>query len=108
MTKQKQPSFLPEPEALHTRRRQQFLYEALYANVRARLVEGIESCSENVQKKKGHPDPGYVRDAQGGLYEETFWLWMLDYTSGKNLDELAAQFSRIVDEFVRWNELRKR
>ncbi|MGD7187617.1 hypothetical protein GO283_01657 [Ralstonia solanacearum] len=105
MTKQKQPSFLPEPEALHTRRRQQFLYEALYANVRARLVEGIESCSENVQKKKGHPDPGYVRDAQGGLYEEMFWLWMLDYTSGKNLDELAAQFSRIVDEFVRWNEL---
>lgn len=70
-----------------------------------RLIEGVEDSKDNVLQKQTHPHPGYLRDAQGGLYEEMFWLWMLDYTAGADLDHLAREFASIVEEFCRWNEL---
>ncbi|MFS8930533.1 conserved hypothetical protein [Cupriavidus taiwanensis] len=105
MAERKQPSLLPSSASFKNSRRQQFLYEPLYENVRARLIEGIEACKDNVRLKQNHPHPGYLRDAQGGLYEEMFWLWMLDYTAGADLDHLAREFASIVEEFCRWNEL---
>ncbi|CAJ0887008.1 hypothetical protein R20233_03203 [Ralstonia sp. LMG 32965] len=97
------PSFLPEPETLHTKRRQKFLYDALYRNVHTRLQEGIDVCVKGVRRED--LDPYYLVDAQGAVFKEKFYLWMLEYTAGKDLDTLAHQFSPIVDEFVRWNEL---
>ncbi len=105
MTKQKTPSLLPETSTLHTRRRQQFLYDALYVNVRSRLLEGIQCSVDNVRAKRDHLDPGYLLDAQGGLYKNMFRKWMLEYTAGEDISELATQFKPIVDEFVHWNEL---
>ncbi|MGM3411928.1 PoNe immunity protein domain-containing protein [Ralstonia holmesii] len=103
MARHNTPSFLPEPEDLHTKRRQKFLYDALYRNVHARLQEGIDVCIKGV--RRGDLDPYYLVDAQGAVFKEKFYLWMLEYTAGKDIDTLAGQFASIVDEFVRWNEL---
>lgn len=103
MAKNSTPSFLPERDDLHSKRRQNFLYSALYRNVRTRLLEGIDVCVKSV--RRGDLDPYYLVDAQGAVFKEMFYLWMLDYTAGKDLDALADQFAPIVDEFVRWNEL---
>jgi hypothetical protein len=103
MAKHNTPSFFPEPEDLHIKRRQKFLYDALYRNVHARLQEGIDVCVKGV--RRGDLDPYYLVDAQGAVFKEMFYLWMLEYTAGMDLDTLARQFAPIVDEFVRWNEL---
>ena len=103
MADQNTPSFLPEKDDLPTKRRQKFLYEALYRNVFARLQKGIEVCVRSV--RRGDLDPYYLADAQGAVFQERFFLWMLEYTAGKDLDKLARQFALVVDEFVRWNEL---
>ena len=89
----------------HPRYRQRFLYGALYGNIYARLADGISACVDDVNSKKEHPHPGYLCDAQRAVYQEMFRLWMLEYTAGESLDELASNLTKIVDEFVRWNEL---
>lgn len=104
MAKQNTPSLLPdEGDDLHAKRRQQFLYGALYKNVRAELEESIKVRSHSVRHRD--LDPYYRVTAQQGVYSNTFWLWMSEYTAGEDLDTLAQSFSSVVDEFVRWNEL---
>ncbi|WP_116298082.1 PoNe immunity protein domain-containing protein [Cupriavidus taiwanensis] len=49
--------------------------------------------------------PRYRVNAQASVYLNTFWLWTLEYTAGRSLDELAKSFSSVVKEFVIWNEL---
>lgn len=103
MTSKNRPSLLPDDKP--RKRRQQFLYDSLYENVKAKLIAGISACIENVSQKKDAPHPGYLCDAQRSVYQEMFRLWMLEYTAGGDLDELANEFKPVVDQFVHWNEL---
>ncbi|RAS08765.1 uncharacterized protein DUF1910 [Cupriavidus alkaliphilus] len=94
---------LAETADLPGERRQKFLYPSLYKNVRKDLVESIEISRDSVK----HRDlsPRYRVNAQASVYLNTFWLWMLEYTAGRDLDELASSFSSVAKEFVTWNEL---
>lgn len=88
-------------------RRQQFLDEALYQKSREqqmRLLEGQRNNLSSVIKDEGEgSDSAEVYSAF--VYHEKFWLWMLDYTAGVNLDELAIRFSEVVDEFIEWHRI---
>lgn len=90
------------PDDMHLRHRQQFLYKALYENVRALQLESIDVSVAGVERKQPGTQTYVV--AQAFVYHEKFWLWMLDYTAGVDLDTLAPQLAGIVDEFVRWND----
>ncbi|MDP9911446.1 hypothetical protein J2W27_003570 [Variovorax boronicumulans] len=90
------------PDDMHLRHRQQFLYKALYENVRALQLESIDVSVAGVERKQPGTQTYVV--AQAFVYHEKFWLWMLDYTAGVDLDTLAPQLAGIVDEFVLWND----
>lgn len=102
MSKPKKPSLLPEPDEMHLRRRQQYLYKALYENIRNKQLEAIAITTEDVQEQKVGTMSSVA--ARQSAYNVKFWLWMLDYTAGVDLDVLAPQLTGIVDEFVRWND----
>ncbi|MDP9880029.1 hypothetical protein J2W25_004290 [Variovorax boronicumulans] len=102
MSQPKRPTLMPKPDDMHLRRRQQFLYEALYENIRNKQLEAIAITIQNVQEQKVGTRSYVV--ARQSAYNVKFWLWMLDYTAGVELDVLAPQLAGIVDEFVRWND----
>jgi hypothetical protein len=86
----------------HDRRRQQFLYEDLYEKTRANqfLIIDVEKDNTRVatQGSEGHTS------AYEMIYLEQLWVWMLDYTAGMPIEELAPRISGIVDAFEAWNE----
>jgi hypothetical protein len=84
-------------------RRQGFLYEALYRNTRAEQLRNVQTWRRGVAEHE--PASLYQLNAQAFVYHESFWLWMLDYTAGMHLDELAPRLSEVVDEFVSWHQL---
>jgi len=102
MSKPKTPSLLPEPDDMHLRRRQQFLYKALYENIRNKQLEAIVITTEDVREQEVGTMSSVA--ARQSAYNVKFWLWMLDYTAGVDLDVLAPQLAGIVDDFVRWND----
>ncbi|MEO5934818.1 MAG: PoNe immunity protein domain-containing protein [Duganella sp.] len=86
----------------HERRRQQFLYEDLYEKTRENQLSLIEGELEN----KKISDSGLENSSvHHFLYLEAFWIWMLDYTAGVPIDELAPRISGIVDAFEAWNDV---
>ncbi|SOZ20193.1 hypothetical protein CBM2609_B70343 [Cupriavidus taiwanensis] len=97
------PLLLDETSALPGKHRQKFLYSDLYKNVRKDLIESVEICAQSI--KHHELPPRYRVNAQASVYLNTFWLWTLEYTAGRSLDELAKSFSSVVKEFVIWNEL---
>ena len=86
----------------HERRRQQFLAESLYEKIRANqfLIVDIEKDNTRValQGSEGHTS------AYEMIYLEQLWVWMLDYTAGISIEELAPRLAGIVDAFEAWNE----
>ncbi|MGK5051602.1 PoNe immunity protein domain-containing protein [Janthinobacterium sp. RB2P8] len=88
--------------SFHEKRRQQFLYEELYIKTRENQLALIEGQQENKDIAETAQDAAL---AYHFLYLETFWLWMLDYTAGVEIDELAPRISGIVDLFEKWNEV---
>ena len=102
MSQSKKPSRLPEPDDMHLRRRQQFLYKTLYENIRNKQVEAIVITAEDVLEHKIGTMSSVA--ARQSAYNAKFWLWMLDYTAGIDMDVLAPQLAGVVDEFVRWND----
>ncbi len=94
-----------QPETpFHERRRQQFMYEAFYEKNRIDQLSGIQLERDNVNicRQKAEPDLSDITLFQQFIYHEKFWLWMLDYTGGVNLDELAPRLGEVVDEFEEW------
>lgn len=85
----------------HQRRRQQFLYEDLYRKTRDNQLLLIEGELENKKLAESASDRSSIHQF---LYLEAFWLWMLDYTAGVRIEELAPRFSGIVDAFEVWND----
>ncbi|WP_425251901.1 PoNe immunity protein domain-containing protein [Janthinobacterium sp. NFX145] len=85
----------------HERRRQQFLYEELYNKTRENQLLLI---------KVGHDNKKVASTTQGEnsiyqfLHLELFWIWMLDYTAGIPINELASRLVAIVDAFEKWND----
>ncbi|QOF78327.1 PoNe immunity protein domain-containing protein [Variovorax sp. 38R] len=102
MNKPEKSALLPELDDMRLHRRQRFLYMALYENVRALQLESIDVSVAGVKRKQPGTQTYVV--AQAFVFHEKFWLWMLDYTAGVDLDTLAPQLAGIVDEFVRWND----
>jgi len=102
MNKPEKPALSPEPDDMRLCRRQQFLYTALYENVRTVQLEAIEITRFQVSKRRPGTDDNVL--AHRAHYNEKFRLWMLDYTAGVELDVLAPQLAGIVDAFVRWND----
>ncbi len=85
------------------RRRQQFLYEKLYENNRAGRLRRIEAEKENLREYQPGTE-GYV-SCYDLIYRERFWLWMLDYTAGVPIEELAPRIAEIVDAFEEWDRV---
>ncbi|WP_090327651.1 PoNe immunity protein domain-containing protein [Duganella sp. CF517] len=86
----------------HERRRQQFLYEELYEKTRANQVKLINGQLENKLTAETAEDHSIVHRF---LYLESFWIWMLDYTAGVPISELAPRIIGIVDAFEEWNNI---
>ncbi|NVD71553.1 DUF1911 domain-containing protein [Duganella sp. BJB1802] len=86
----------------HERRRQQFLYEDLYEKTRENQLALIEGELENKKISNDALDNSSIHQF---LHLEAFWIWMLDYTAGVSIDELAPRISGIVDTFETWNEV---
>jgi len=86
----------------HERRRQQFLYEDLYEKTRENQLALIEGELENKKISNDALDNSSIHQF---LHLEAFWIWMLDYTAGVSIDELAPRISGIVDTFEIWNEV---
>ena len=86
----------------HERRRQQFLYEDLYVKTRNNQFLLIEGGHENKNVATSTQSQSSIHQF---LYLELFWIWMLDYTAGVSLDELAPRLAEIVDAFEKWNEV---
>lgn len=86
----------------NVRRRQQFLdqdqYEKTLKNSRALLQVQLK----NKELAESAEDSSL---AHYFLYLENFWIWMLDYTAGVPIEELAPRLSGIVDRFSEWNEV---
>jgi hypothetical protein len=86
----------------HERRRQQFLYEELYEKTRENqllLIEGQLRNKETIDSALGN---SAIHEF---LHLEALWIWMLDYTAGVPIDELAPRISGIVDSFEAWNDV---
>lgn len=96
------PSLTRDSGDLHNKRRQKFIYEALYRNTHSSLTDEIRSCIDSI--RNDDLNPRLLVDAQASAFQEMFHLWMLEYTAGKELNILASQLPSIVDEFVRWND----
>jgi hypothetical protein len=92
-------------KAFHEKRRQQFLYEQLYENVRAEQLQAIRLCREAIPTRE--PASLYSVSDQEFVYRNKFWLWMLDYTAGVALDDLAPRLSEVVDEFELWHRMNR-
>ncbi|NRR28611.1 DUF1911 domain-containing protein [Oxalobacteraceae bacterium] len=86
----------------HERRRQQFLYEELYDKTRLNQFALIEGGLANKKIADSTHENSSVHQF---LYLEMFWIWMLDYTAGVSIDELAPRISTIVDAFEAWNDV---
>jgi hypothetical protein len=86
----------------HERRRQQFLYEDLYEKTRENQLLLIKGELENKKISDSALDNSSIHEL---LYLEAFWIWMLDYTAGVPIDELAPRISGIVDAFEAWNDV---
>ncbi|MFM9438208.1 hypothetical protein ACFDR9_005311 [Janthinobacterium sp. CG_23.3] len=86
----------------HDRRRQQFLYEELYNKTRANQLAIIDVELANKKIADSTQENSSVHHF---LYLEMFWIWMLDYTAGVPIDELAPRMSGIVDAFETWNKV---
>ena len=86
----------------HERRRQQFLYEDLYEKTRENQLALIEGELENKKISNDALDNSSIHEL---LYLEAFWMWMLDYTAGVPIDELAPRIAGIVDAFEAWNDV---
>ena len=83
-------------------KRQKFIYDALYKNVRQEQIENINLNRQELQSEK--LGSLYHLNATGFIYHNNFWLWMLDYTAGVEISELANCFCDVVDEFVAWHD----
>ena len=86
----------------HERRRQQFLYEDRYEKTRANQILLVEGQLKNKQNAESARQNSVVHEF---LHLEVFWMWMLDYTAGVPIDELAPRLSGIVDAFEAWNDI---
>jgi hypothetical protein len=98
-------------ESFDQQRRQQFLYPELYINCRARQMKTVQFQRDQSIEYINDPEYGFGHmhhvTCHQFIYLETFWLWMLDYTAGGDLDELALRFAEVVDLFVEWFEVQK-
>jgi hypothetical protein len=87
----------------HESRRQQFLYEDLYEKTRANQFVVLNLEKENAvvatPGSEGHTS------AYEMIYLEQLWVWMLDYTAGTAIEQLAPRLTSIVDAFETWNEM---
>ncbi|PLC03893.1 hypothetical protein CY658_17775 [Variovorax sp. RO1] len=102
MNNPEKPALFPELDDMHLHRRQKFLYKALYENIRNKQLEAIVITTEDVREQEVGTMSSVA--ARQSAYNVKFWLWMLDYTAGVDLDVLAPQLAGIVDDFVRWND----
>ena len=87
----------------HQCRRQQFLYEDLYEKSRANqfLILNVEKENAGLALQGSEAQTSSYEM----LYLEQLWIWMLDYTAGMPVDELAPRISGIVDAFEAWNNV---
>ncbi|MCA1858718.1 DUF1911 domain-containing protein [Janthinobacterium sp. HSC-3S05] len=83
------------------RRRQQFLCRQLYEKT---LENSRALLQVQLRNKELAECAGDTSLACHFLYLENFWIWMLDYTAGVPIEELAPRLSDIVDRFSEWNE----
>ena len=86
----------------HERRRQQLLNEELYEKTRENQLLLIKGGLENRQTSDSALEDSVVHEF---LHLEALWIWMLDYTAGIPIDELAPRISGIVDAFEAWNDI---
>ena len=82
------------------RRRQKFLYAELYEKTRANQLDLILGQLLNKEAAETAQHDDVVHQF---LYLERFWIWMLDYTAGISIEELAPRIAQIVDAFEEWN-----
>ncbi|MFZ6648913.1 PoNe immunity protein domain-containing protein [Undibacterium sp. TJN25] len=94
-------TLMTERESFNERRRQNFLSETLYKETARNQQELIRGEQKNLLLADSDQETASVHHF---LYLEAFWAWMLDYTSGLPLDELAPRLSGIVNLFEEWNE----
>lgn len=83
--------------ALHEIRRQQFLSEGLYEEMTSFIAGCIEVDTRELEHDKERP----TRNPLGydSLTSDFWHQWMLEYTAGKPIEELAPQFVKVVDAF---------
>ena len=86
----------------HERRRQQFLNEDMYQKTRANQLALIDGQLKNKEMADSTHENSSVHRF---LHLEALWLWMLDYTAGAPIDELAPRIADIVDAFETWNDV---
>jgi hypothetical protein len=88
----------------HERRRQQFMYEAFYLKNRVKCLNAIQLERDNVTfcRESSDHDLSDIEVFQQYVYHQKFWLWMLYYSGGVDIDKLAPRLGEIVDEFVEW------
>jgi hypothetical protein len=100
---------MPEPSAIDEKRRQQFLYDKLYEQAKGCLRREIESRRADLDTllQSGSSDLLEQQSLREFVYHAKFWSWMLDYTAGVAVDELAPRLSEVVDEFVIWHEMNR-
>lgn len=97
----------PADIPFHLRRRQQFMYEAFYEKNRLDQLDAIQTQRKylSICQNEPKPDLSKIEVYQAYVYHEKFWLWMLDYTGGVDLDELAPRLSEVVDEYEAWHKV---
>ncbi|MCM2569347.1 PoNe immunity protein domain-containing protein [Janthinobacterium kumbetense] len=84
------------------RRRQQFIYQELYEKTLENSLALIQVQQKNKESAESAAD---LSLAYNFLYLENFWIWLLDYTAGMPIEDLAPRLSGIVDKFAEWNEV---
>lgn len=92
-----------ETKPFHESRRQQFLYQDLYEKTRVNQFVILNLEKEN--SVAAAPGSEGQTSAYEMIYLEQLWVWMLDYTAGTALEELASRLPSIVDAFETWNEM---
>ena len=83
-------------------RRQQFLTPQLYERTLINEFELIEVHKEGTTSYEEGTEEYVVSFEM--LYLEELWLWMLSYTAGMPLADLARGFKNVVDRFEIWND----
>ena len=86
----------------HEFRRQNFLEKDVYEKTRANQTQLIVGQYKNKLSCESADDASAIYRF---LYLEAYWIWMLDYTAGVPIDELALRISGIVDAFEEWNDI---